>query len=272
METFKTILKELLGIFARYGVKILIGLLIIFVGFKLTSFMVKKLKKSKVFAKLDSSLISFLCSLLNIVAKVVILITAAGVMGLPVTSFITMLASAGVAIGLALQGALSNLAGGAMLLLFRPFKVGDYIETVDGSGTVHSITVFYTILKTPDNKKITLPNGTMTASAITNYSAEKTRRVDIDLSIDYKADITSVKEMMMKLMTDHPLVLKDPAPFCRLTAHGENALIITMRAWCNNADYWDVKFDLTEESKLMLDRAGISIPYPQLDVHVKKEN
>ncbi len=271
METLKMIFKELLSLFARYGVKILIGLLIIFVGFKLTSFLIKKLKKSRAFGKLDNSLVSFLCSLLNIAAKVVILITAAGVMGLPVTSFITMLASAGVAIGLALQGALSNLAGGAMLLLFRPFKVGDYIETADGSGTVHSITVFYTILKTPDNKKITLPNGTMTASAITNYSSEKERRVDIDLSVDYKTDVAAVKAMMMELMAKHPLVLQDPAPFCRLTAHGESALIITMRAWCKSENYWDVKLDLTEESKLALDRAGVSIPYPQLDIHVKNE-
>ena len=245
-------------------------MVIIFVGFKLTSFLIKRLKKSKALSKVDHSLATFVCSLLNIAAKVIILITAASVMGLPVTSFITMLASAGVAIGLALQGALSNLAGGVMLLLFHPFKVGDYIETVDGSGTVHSITVFYTILKTPDNKKITLPNGTLTASAITNYSSEPTRRVDIDLSVEYTADVAQVKAMMMELMEQHPLIMKDPAPFCRLTSQGQSALVVTMRAWCKREDYWDVKLDLTEESKLALDRAGISIPYPQLDVHVKQ--
>ena len=270
METLEAIVKEIAQKAAQYGIKILVGLVIVFIGFKVTSFLIKRLKKSKIFSKLDNSLASFLCSLLNIVAKVVILITAAGVMGLPVTSFITMLASAGVAIGLALQGALSNLAGGAMLLLFHPFRVGDYIETADGSGTVHSITVFYTVLKTPDNKKLTLPNGTLTASAITNYSSEATRRVDIDLSVEYTADVAQVKALMMEIMLQHPLVLKDPAPFCRLTSQGQSALIVTMRAWCKSEDYWDLKFDLTEESKLALDRAGISIPYPQLDVHVKQ--
>lgn len=268
METYKSVLQDLLHKSTQAGIRILIGILIIVIGFKIVKYLLRLMKKGRAFQRLDSSLASFLLSFVNIALRVVILITAAGEMGLPITSFITMLASAGVAIGLALQGALSNLAGGIMLLMFHPFGVGDYIETTDGAGTVRSITVFYTVIVTADNRHITLPNGNLTASAITNYSAAHTRRVELLISVAYDSDMEQVKKIIGDVLTAHEKVLSDPAPLCRLKEQGESALVFTARAWCNTADYWDVYFDLNEQIKSALDKAGISIPYPQMDVHL----
>ena len=192
------------------------------------------------------------------------------VLGVPATSFITILASCGVAVGLALQGSLSNFAGGLMILFFKPFKVGDYIEASGESGTVAEISVVYTVLLTPDNKRITIPNGALTNSVIENYSSEPTRRVDFTFTADYNNDIEKVKAVIDEVINAHPAALKDPAPFVRLSAHSENALTYTARVWVKSADYWTVFFDVTENVKLAFDKNNIKIPYPQLDVHLDK--
>ena len=179
------------------------------------------------------------------------------------------LASCGVAIGLALQGSLSNFAGGLMILFFKPFKVGDFIEASGESGVVTEITVVYTVLTTPDNKRVTIPNGSLTNSVIENYSAEPLRRVDLTFSTDYGCDIDMVKTVIGKLVEEHPLALAEPEPFVRLSAHGDSALTYAVRVWCKSEDYWTVHFDLTESVKKAFDQHDISIPYPQMDVHIK---
>lgn len=265
---WKKILDFLIELGTSYGLKLLGAILVLIVGVKLVKTLSKWIKKSPKLDKLDDSLRSFLVSFSKIVLYIVLVITVAMILGIPATSFITILASCGVAIGLALQGSLSNFAGGLMILFFKPFKVGDYIEASGESGTVKDISVVYTTLITPDNKRITIPNGTLTNSVIENYSTEKLRRVDMNFSVSYDADIEQVKKIIETEIVAHSKALKDPAPFVRLTAHGDSALTFTARVWCKNSDYWDVNIDLTESIKLAFDKNGIEIPYNQLDVHI----
>lgn len=252
------------------GVRLLEAAIVLFIGVKLINWVQKVIRTSTKLDKMDTSIRSFLRSMVTIGLYSLLFLSVASILGIPTTSFITILASCGVAVGLALQGALSNLAGGVMILLFKPFKVGDYIEASGEAGTVADITVVYTILKTPDNKVITIPNGSLTNAVIKNYSTESTRRVDLTFSTAYGCDIEKTKAVIEEVFKAHPLTLDDPAPMIRLSTHGDSALIFTARAWVNSADYWTVYFDLTEQVKKAFDANGIQIPFPQLDVHMGK--
>ena len=245
----------LLQLSTSVGIKLLEAIIILVVGLKLIKWCKKWIKETPKLNKLDSSLRSFLVSFASIVLYALLLITVAMILGVPVTSFITILASCGVAVGLALQGALGNFAGGLMILFFKPFKVGDFIEASGESGVVQEITVVYTVLLTGDNKRITVPNGSLTNSVIKNYSTEKLRRVDLTFNTSYSADIDKVRG-------------KDPEPFVRLSAHADSSLTYTVRIWCKSEDYWTVNFDVVEGVKKAFDQNGIEIPYSQLDVHV----
>lgn len=267
MNTEK-ILNFLFELFASLGLKIIAALIVLTVGVKLIKFVKKWVRKSHKLDKVDMGVRSFLGSFLGITLYVFLFISIAMILGIPTTSFITALASCGVAIGLALQGALGNLAGGIMILIFKPFKVGDYITASSNSGTVTNITIMYTVLKTPDNKVITIPNGTLTNSVIENYSVSETRRVDLCFTTGYECDIEKVKTILLDAADKHEKVLCDPAPFARLINHGESALEYTLRVWCKASDYWDVNFDLIESIKKEFDANGISIPYPQMDIHI----
>lgn len=263
MEDFTAFISQL-G--TTVGLKILLGVLILVVGLKLSNWLIKLLGKSKGVQKIDPSAQSFIKSFLKVVLYAIVIASACITWGVPSTSFMTIFASAGVAIGLALQGALSNFAGGLMILFFKPFKVGDYIENGAVAGTVHEITIIYTILITVDNKVVTVPNGTLTNSNVINYSAQPIRRVDIVASADYDNDVELVKKVLTDVALKHEKVLKDPAPFVRLVAHNANSLDYTFRVWCNGADYWDVYFDLMEDIKKAFDENHITIPYPQVQI------
>lgn len=252
------------------GIKLVIAILVLVIGLKLSKFITKKIIKSKGMQKSDPSVVSFLSNVILIVLYTLVIVSASLIIGIPAASFIALLGTAGVAIGLALQGAFSNFAGGIMILIFRPFKVGDYIDYSGLSGTVTDISIFYTVLCTVDNKHITIPNGTLMNSSVTNYSAEKTRRLDIDFNVSYDSDIEKVKTIILNKAGSFPSTLQDPAPFCRLTNHSENALTFTLRVWCNTSDYWQLKFDLLEGVKKEFDANNISIPFSQLDVHLDK--
>ncbi len=253
-----------------WGVKLLGAIIILVVSLKLISALAKWIKTSPKLNKVDDSLRSFLVSFSRIVLYVILVITIATTLGVPATSFITILASCGVAIGLALQGSLSNFAGGLMILFFKPFKVGDFIEASGKTGVVEEISVVYTVLLTLDNKRITLPNGALTNSVIENYSSEELRRVDIDFNAAYSCDVEKVKKVITEVVEAHPLALKKPEPFVRLSKYADSALTYTVRVWCNNADYWTVYFDVLEGVKAAFDKNEISIPYPQIDVHMNK--
>ena len=252
------------------GLKIIFGILVLFIGFKIARWVVKMVSKGKAFTKLDKSVQSFLLSFIKIILYSLVVASVAIIWGIPTTSFMTVFTSAGVAIGLALQGALSNFAGGLMILIFKPFKIGDFIENGAVMGTVKDITIIYTILYTVDNKVITIPNGTLTNSNVINYSALPQRRVDIKFSAGYHDDIDKVKSVLMSVAEAHEKVLKDPAPFIRLIAQAASSLDYTFRVWVNGADYWEVYFDMMERVKKAFDENGICIPFQQVDVHMDK--
>ena len=251
------------------GFRIIGLILILLIGFRLVKFIITVLNKGKGFNKLEKSVRTFINSFVSIVLKILVVITALAYIGIPMTSMLTVFGTATLAIGLALQGGLTNMVGGLMLLVFKPFKVGDYIETHTDSGTVDEITIFYTILKTPDNKKIVIPNGPLSNETIINYSAQDKRRLDLDFSVSYDCDVDKVKKILLNILNNEEFVLKDEEIFARLSKHGDSALIFTTRVWVKTDDYWNLKFNLEEKVKEEFDKNKISIPYPQLDVHVK---
>lgn len=253
------------------GLRLVGALLVCVIGFKVVNILIKKMKKVNPFASADPSTAGFVTSFVSIGLKVVIIVSVIAILGVPMSSVVALVASAGVAIGLAVQGALSNLVGGIMILLFRPFAVGDYVESDGASGTVTAITVFYTILKTPDNKVVTVPNGTLTNSVVTNYSAEETRRVDINFTLEYESDIETVKAVMLEVASKRNDLLAEPKPTAVITNCYDKGIEYSLRVWCKNEDYWDVRFALTESVRHALKAANIDIPYPQMDVRIKDE-
>lgn len=265
---FEEIMNYLVELATSAGLKLLAAIVLVIVGLKGIKWLRKWIRTSEKLNKIDNSLRSFMISFSSVVLYIVLFITVAVILGIPTTSFITMLASCGVAIGLALQGSLSNFAGGIMILLFKPFKVGDYIDAAGESGTVTEISVVYTELLTVDNKRIIIPNGTITNSVIENYSAENIRRVDFTFNTAYDSDIDKVKKIITEILESHPKALENPECFVRLSAHNDSALTYTARVWCKTDDYWDVNFDVIESVKKAFDENGIQIPYNQLDVHI----
>lgn len=274
LELIYTFLRNAMAVLGDFaasaGLRLLGAAVILFVGFKVTKWVQGILLKSKGIQHLEPGVQTFLKSLIGIGLKLVVILTAISLLGVPMTNFVTILGSAGLAIGLSLQGSLSNLAGGLMILIFKPFKVGDYIEAPSGAGTVSEITILYTILTTPDNRRVVIPNGSISNEAVTNFSFHDTRRLDITISVAYDSDIEKVKALLLETASAHPLVMDDPAPFCRLTNHGESSLDFALRVWVKSGDYWTANFDLKESTKKALDENGIEIPYPQLDVHLDK--
>lgn len=251
--------------------KLIFCALILLAGFKISKIIVKIVVKGRIFSTFEPAVQSFLKSFLSIAMKALVIITAAGVLGVNMASFITILGSVAVAIGLSLQGSLSNIAGGLIILIFKPFKIGDFI-TVDGeSGMVSEIGIFYTHLTTADNRKIIIPNSVVTNDKLINASEQDKRRVDITITVSHNSDIESVKDILTNIAKSHPKVIDEPAPpMARLANYGDSALEFVFRSWCKSEDYWDVKFDLTEAVKSEFDKNNISIPYPQLDVHLDK--
>ncbi|HEY8424321.1 MAG TPA: mechanosensitive ion channel domain-containing protein [Clostridia bacterium] len=264
--------KNILDTVADAGLRLLEAFILLAAGWLVIKYFTKWVVTLKGFKRLDVSVQSFLKSLLSTGLKVVLLLSVISVLGVPLTSIITVLASAGLAVGLALQGALSNFAGGFMILIFKPFRVGDYIYNGEYEGTVDSINVFYTKLLTIDNKLITIPNKSIIDTAIINYSAQDKRRVDLRIRASFDADIEKVKKILFDLAYNHPLTLKDPLPFARLHTHGQDGMEYVLRVWTAKADYWPVYFDLMEQIKKEFDKQGITIPYQQVNVHINEKN
>lgn len=267
---WENIKQELLGNVTKFAIDLLLAIVLLIVGAKLIKRLRRFMKTGRAFQKMDKSVHAFVDSFVTAVLYTLLFLSAAMVLGIPTTSVMTLVASAGVAIGLALQGALANFAGGLLILLFKPFRVGDYIVTANGEGTVIDITVVYTTLQTPDHRHITLPNGALTNAAVTNCSAEPLRRIDLTFSASYTCDAEKVKAVLTKVAADDPLVLDDPAPVVRLLSHGDSALVYTLYVWCDRSNYWTVYYNMQEQVKAAFDAAGISIPYPQMDIHIDK--
>ena len=262
----------LIELFTSIGLKIVGALLILIVGLKLIKFLKKWLSTSNKLDKIDNSVRSFLVSFSSIALYFVLFITIAMFLGIPTTSFITALASCFAAIGLAMQGSLSNFAGGLMILIFKPFKVGDYISTLDSEGTVFEITVAYTVLHTYDNRVVTIPNGALTNTIVENRTSANIRRVDLDFNAAYECDIAKVKSILMDTVTNHSLVIHEPEPVVLLSNLSDSSLTYTIRVWCKTDDYWTVKNDLIEAVKINFDNNNIEIPYNHLNVHLNSYN
>ena len=254
----------------NFLIKFLIALLILIIGFKVINMIEKELRKEHKLSKLDPGAKGFIVSFLIIALKVILIVIVLSIIGIPMASLVTIVGSCAVAIGLALQGGLSNIAGGLMILIFKPFKLGDYIATNGMEGTVKSITMFYTSIVTIDNKVIQLPNGTLSNSNIINYSYYKIRRVDLDISVSYNSDIDKVKKVVNKIIDKQDLILKDKENMFKLKEHANSALIFTLRVWTKTENYWNVYFDLMESIKKEFDKNKIEIPYKQIDVHLDK--
>lgn len=252
-----------------YGGRLLIALILLIIGFKLVNLMTKKIGKTKAVSKLEPSTKGFVQSLIGVTAKVIIGITALAIVGIPMTSIIAVIGSCGLAIGLALQGSLANIAGGFIIMLLRPFRAGDYVTAGDVEGVIRDIGIFHTKLITLDNRVVLVPNSVISNATLTNYSTMETRRVDLTFTASYQADIATVERVLLETCRAHEKVLDDPAPFARLSGHLDSALEYTVRVWCRGEDYWDVHFDLLRDVKNAFDKNGIPIPYPQLDVHSK---
>ena len=265
------LLDKLNDLWVDAGLKLIYVIIILIVGGKLIKLITKLITKGKGFNKLDKSVSSFLLSFIKAILNIILFITIAGIIGIPSTSIITLLGSAGVAIGLAMQGGLSNIAGGLIILIFKPFKVGDFIDTHVDSGTVKGISLFYTTLITPDNRIVSVPNGTLANSSSVNYSNEKERRLDIDLDVSYENSITDVKKSINNVINKEKRINKEKDVFVRITNYKESSICYTIRVWVLKEEYWDVKFDLLENIKLEFDKNKIVIPYNQLDVHIDKD-
>lgn len=250
-------------------VKILISLVILFISFKIINVLTRKMEKSSEKKNHDKTIIKTLAHVLRIALKCLVGVCIVGFLGIDTSGITALITSLGVCVGLAVNGTVANFAGGIMIILTRPFKIDDYIEAQGYGGTVTDINMTTTKLCTPDNKIVYIPNGNLSTGNIVNYSEKDLRRVDLTFSISYSEDFNSVKELLTKICDSHELVLKTPAPTIRMSAHSASSIDIITRVWVNSSDYWTVNFDLLETVKSEFDKAGIEIPFNQLDVHVK---
>lgn len=250
------------------GGKILGAIIIFIVGKLLVNWANKLFAKVLQKRKVDASIQSFLKSIVNITLLVLLFLAVIGQLGIELTSFAALLASVGVAVGMALSGNLSNFAGGVIILIFRPYKVGDYIEASTGaSGTVTDIQIFHTVLTTPDNKVVYAPNGAMSGAVVTNYSKQDTRRVDFSFSVEYGSDFKLVREVLMDIIHADERILQTPEPFVELGALAESSVNITVRVWVKSSDYWAVNFDMNKNVYVTFNEKGISFPFPQVTIH-----
>lgn len=272
-ETWSAVMNTVIGWCLNTGIKIVISLIILFISFRIINVASRRINnKLKNNEKYDKTIVKTLTYLGKIGAKILIMICLIGYLGIDTSGLTALVTSLGVCAGLAVNGALSNLAGGVIILFTRPFKVDDYIEIPadDISGTVEDIQIVCTKLRTPDNKVIYVPNGNLSNSNIINYSEKDTRRVDFNFHISYENDIEMAKAIVATVCDAHPMVLDNPATLIRVTEYNPSRVNLTARVWVKNEDYWTVKFDILESVKSVFDESGITIPHNQLDVHVKQ--
>lgn len=269
-EALQVLVKEGTEMAINFAVKILIAVLVFTIGKWIVSKINKAVAKLMEKKEVEPSLASFVKSLTNVVLMFILVIVIIGILGIETSSFVALFASAGVAIGMALSGTLQNFAGGVMILAFKPFKVGDFIEAQGQVGVVKEIQIFNTIITTVDNKIIIVPNGGLSTGIATNYSKEPLRRVDFTFGIAYGESYDNAKSVIMSIINANEKILKDPAPFIGLVNLNESSVDLTVRVWCNSADYWDVFFAMNETVYKTFTEKGINIPFPQMDVHIAK--
>ena len=252
---------------SQLGLTILKALIVFLVGRLVINLLNKLVRRILSKRDIDPSVKTFVASLVNVSLTILLIISVVGALGVQTASFAALLASAGVAIGMALSGNLSNFAGGLIILLFKPYKVGDYIEALNEGGTVREIQMFHTVLQTPDNKIIYIPNGSLSSGVVVNYSREETRRVDWVFGVEYDTDFERVKQVVESVLAHDARILADPAPSIALKELADSSVNVVVRVWVKNADYWGVYFDINKEIYATFNKEGIGFPFPQLTVH-----
>ncbi|MEZ8035704.1 MULTISPECIES: small-conductance mechanosensitive channel MscS [Vibrio] len=257
-------------LFIQYGVNIISALIILFIGNLIVKAVANSVSKVLQKKKMDRAVIEFIHGLVRYLLFVIVLIAALGRLGVQTASVVAVIGAAGLAVGLALQGSLSNFAAGVLIVAFRPFKSGDYVEIGGVAGSVDSIQIFQTVLTTPDNKMVVVPNGSVIGSPITNYSRHDTRRIDLMIGVSYGADLQKTKELLTKICESDERVLKEPGVQVGVHTLADSSVNFVVRPWVSTAEYWNVYFDLMQAIKEGLDKEGIEIPFPQMDVHMNK--
>ena len=270
MKIYEQALEKFYAWLSESGIKILFGLLILWIGFKLIKKVLNILNSIFERRNVDVTLASFLDGFINICLKILLILIIMNYVGLSTSGIIALLGSAGIAVGLALKESLSHFAGGVIILFIRPFNVGDYIEGAGESGKIDKIGIFYTYMSTVDNKQILIPNGNLANGIVTNYTAQEMRRVDHVFSVGYEQDIRKVKNAIFSVINQNELILHDPEPFVALSELGDNSVKFTVKVWTKTDDYWKVYYDIIEKIKIKFDEENISIPYPQMDIHLKE--
>ncbi len=265
------ILNKVTEIALTIGPKVLMAVATLVAGLYAIKWLVRILNKAFERTNFDPSLEGFIVSLASVGLKIILIVSIAGMLGFETTSLVAMLGAMAFAVGMALQGSLANFAGGVLLLVFKPFKAGDYIEAQGHTGTVLDVQIFQTILKTTDNKRIIIPNGGLSNGSIINYTTAKTRRINFVFGIGYDDDIQKAKDVLLDIVKKEGSILTDPEPQIVVGNLGDSAVELYCRVWVDTADYWNVHFSMTEEVKLAFDKEGISFPFPQRDVHIVKE-
>ncbi|MEZ8060380.1 small-conductance mechanosensitive channel MscS [Vibrio splendidus] len=257
-------------LFIQYGVNIISALIILFIGNLIVKAVANSVSKVLQKKKMDRAVVEFVHGLVRYLLFVIVLIAALGRLGVQTASVVAVIGAAGLAVGLALQGSLSNFAAGVLIVAFRPFKSGDYVEIGGVAGSVDSIQIFQTVLTTPDNKMVVVPNGSVIGSPITNYSRHDTRRIDLMIGVSYNADLQKTKALLTKICESDERVLKEPGVQVGVHTLADSSVNFVVRPWVSTADYWNVYFDLMQAIKEGLDNEGIEIPFPQVDVHMNK--
>jgi len=262
------VIENVVTLVSTWGLRTAGAIAVLVAGRFACGFARKSVRRAMEHRNVDASLVPFISNLIYFVLLAALVIAVLGLFGIETTSLVAVLGTAGLAIGLAVQGTLANFSSGVMLLLFRPFRVGDYIDAAGVSGTVREIGVFSTVLNTPDNVRIIVPNSGVYGATIKNYSANATRRVDIVVGISYDDDIAQAMELVKKTLAGDARILPDPPPVIAVSELSDSSVNLVIRPWCNTADYWGLRFDLTRRLKEQLEQGGCSIPYPQRDVHL----
>lgn len=263
-------LDKLLNLCVDVGLKLVVSAAIVVLGWIFSTRLTDWMRVSRKFSRLDRTVSNFMANACNIALKSLLLIIAVSIMGIPMASIITLLATAGAAVGLALQGGLSNIAGGILIMIFKPFKIGDFITADGESGTVSDINVFYTTLKTPDNKTVMLPNGTVSGGKVTNLSTEGLRRVDFEFTVDHGTNTDGVMALLEKVAHDTDKVVDDPKISTLIGGCTENGVTVYLRTWCKSEDYWDVYFSINKSVKEAFERYDVGFARPKLDVRLDK--
>ncbi len=270
LDQMRNLIEIIIEYITKYGLKVIGGIVFLIIGFWISKLLTRKAKNHMEKKGIEPSLIGFTGSLISVGIKVLVVITTMSIIGAPMTSFVAVLGAAGLAIGMALSGTLQNFAGGVLILILKPYKIGDYISVQGHDGIVKDIQIFNTILLSLDNKTIIIPNGSISTSSMTNFSTQPTRRVDWSFGVAYGSDFKVVRDTIMEILVADKRIMDDPAPFVELGEMADSSINFTTRAWVNAADYWGVFFDTNKAIYEAFNAKGIEIPFPQVDVHLDK--